>query len=173
MTKQYFWVNILKVISNTKRHRLAQISMFLKKTEFTLLKFTYLHFEISTKQMLVIFLNKIREKFDLAKIFCLQGRNPTLRLRMDVEYEYISMGWGVYRTQSNIYDTAFSQKSSIIGVRRGLTLKGITLYTVFRPFITETLPPDIFMNFFEKMVFSFSIFRLLILQKPIQVSNSR
>ena len=66
--------------------------MLLKKTEFTLLKFTYLHFEISAKQMLVIFLNKIRKKFDLAKIFCLQGRNPALRLRMDVEYEYISMG---------------------------------------------------------------------------------
>ena len=113
-------------------HRLVLISMFSKKRKFTSLKFTYFHFEISTKKVLVFSSNKIREKFDFAKIFCLQRRDPTLRLRIDVEYEYIFMGWGVYRTKSNIYDTVFSQRSSIIGLWCGLKYISKRNYLVHR-----------------------------------------
>ena len=51
--------NILEVIINTKRHNLAQISMFFKKAKLTLLKSIYFHFKTLNKQMLVFFQTRL------------------------------------------------------------------------------------------------------------------
>ena len=62
---------------NIKRYSLVQINVFLRKTKFTPLKSDNFHFKKPAKQILANnFLNKAREKFNLAKIFC----NVWLRL---------------------------------------------------------------------------------------------
>ena len=44
-----------------KPHKLVQISVFLKKAKFTLLKFIYIPFKTATKQLLAYSGNKLRE----------------------------------------------------------------------------------------------------------------
>ena len=46
---------MLKAIMNIKRRSLVQVSVFFKKTEFSIIKSIYFHFETQTKQILVCF----------------------------------------------------------------------------------------------------------------------
>ena len=56
-----FELTYYMIIIDAKRHSLELISVYFKKTKFTLLKSVYFHFKTPTKQMLV---------YNFAKILC-------------------------------------------------------------------------------------------------------
>ena len=68
------WTRII----NTKRQRLVQINLFIKKTKLTLLKSIYSHLQTSNKQMLVLFRTRLRKVLIRQKKFMLRD-TPTLR----------------------------------------------------------------------------------------------
>ena len=60
---------------STKGHSLVHISVYFKKTKFSLLKSVYFHYKVPTKQISIFFPNRVEEKFNVSKVNWLKSKS--------------------------------------------------------------------------------------------------